>query len=96
MENKRIPNNYITASHNTRYAHLARLHGKKGWCTNGARNAYLQIHLGTLHRLTAIAAQGSWWDWVQLIPYKVVYEDRNKLKFYKESGRVKVIFLESC
>ena len=98
MENKRIPNNYITASHYIRrgYAHLARLHGNKAWCTRGARDAFLQIRLGTLHQLTAIAAQGSWWDWVPLTPYKVEYEDRNRLKFYKESGREKVIFMESC
>ena len=95
MADSRIPDNSITASawDGTAYPHYARLNGKWAWCTkNHDRNAYLQINLGTRHRITTVAIQGSRHHWLYTDRYKVRYRYGAWYTGYKENRRTKVTF----
>ena len=95
MEDRRIPDNSVTASGSTTdtYPHYARLNGKRGWCTKDHNsNPYLQIELGTRHRITAVATQGSYYDWVYTDRYEVRYRYGDRYIGYKENRITKVTF----
>ena len=57
-----IPDAHITASSYflSYYAHMGRLNGVKGWCqkTTAITNDYIQVDMGALHTVCAIATQG--------------------------------------
>ena len=57
-----IPNAQITESSYflSYYAHIGRLNGVKGWCqkTTAITNDYIQVDIGALHTVCAIATQG--------------------------------------
>ena len=95
VKDSRIPKNSITASgwDGTAYPHYARLNGKRAWCSSrNDRNAYLQIELGTRHRITAVATQGSSYDWMYTDRYMVRYRYGDWYVGYKENRRTKVTF----
>ena len=95
MEDRRIPDNSVTASGSSTdtYPHYARLNGKRGWCSKDLNsNAYLQIELGTRHRITAVATQGSYFDWVYTDWYEVRYRYGDRYIGYKENRITKVTF----
>ena len=58
MEDKRIPDNAITASHyySSYYPRYGRLN-YNGWCTTSG-GQYLQIDLGEVKTITKVATQG--------------------------------------
>ena len=95
MEDSRIPDNSITASGSDTgtYPHYARLNGKRAWCSKHFdRTAYLQIEFGTRHRITAVATQGSYYDWMYTDRYEVRYRYGDRYIGYKENRRTKVAF----
>ena len=57
-----IPNAQITASsyYLSYYPHMGRLNGVKGWCqkTTAITDDYIQVDMGALHTVCAIATQG--------------------------------------
>ncbi|XP_044174756.1 uncharacterized protein LOC114975839 isoform X3 [Acropora millepora] len=61
VENGSIPDENITASSSAgpAPAHLARLNGPFAWCVAKAEDCYLQIDLGSLHLVCAVATQGN-------------------------------------
>ncbi|XP_074618349.1 uncharacterized protein LOC141877315 isoform X1 [Acropora palmata] len=61
VENGSIPDENITASSSAgpAPAHLARLNGPFAWCVGKAEDCYLQIDLGSLHLVCAVATQGN-------------------------------------
>ncbi|XP_068705662.1 uncharacterized protein [Montipora foliosa] len=61
VENWNIPDENITASSSAGPAppHLARLNGPFSWCAGKAEDCFLQIDLGSLHLVCAVATQGN-------------------------------------
>ena len=57
-----IPDAHITTSSYflSYYAHMGRLNGVKGWCqkTTAITDDYIQVDMGALHTVCAIATQG--------------------------------------
>ena len=57
-----IPKAQITASsyYLSYYPHMGRLNGVKGWCqkTTAITDDYIQVDMGALHTVCAIATQG--------------------------------------
>ena len=91
MENSNIQDDRITspASHQLNYPpRYARLSGHFAWCTS--RQAYLQIDLGRMYKLTAIATQGGGGPdkWVKR--YKIGFKAGPTFVIYSESGPQKV------
>ena len=91
MENSNIQDDGITspASHQLNYRpSYARLNGHSAWCTS--RRTYLQIDLGRMYKLTAIATQGGRGpdEWVKR--YKISFRAGPTFVIYSESGSQKV------
>ncbi|XP_031551960.1 Down syndrome cell adhesion molecule homolog [Actinia tenebrosa] len=104
--NLSIPDSSYDASSHFDYryaAHNAKLYGKNGWAPRYSSNPgnYLQIDLGTLRVITAVATQGNGGDpdsvqhkekyeWV--IRYKINYSDdsSNWIRYKDESGTQKL------
>ncbi|XP_073234766.1 lipoxygenase homology domain-containing protein 1-like isoform X3 [Porites lutea] len=90
MENGTIPDENITASSSASAAppHLGRLNGPASWCTGKADGCYLQVDLGSLHLLCAVATQGNPGgnrDYVKR--YKLLYStDSSNWTTYEENG----------
>ncbi|CAH3045073.1 unnamed protein product [Porites lobata] len=90
MENGTIPDENITASSSASAAppHLGRLNGSASWCTGKADGCYLQVDLGSLHLLCAVATQGNPGgnrDYVKR--YKLLYStDSSNWTTYEENG----------
>lgn len=61
MENGAIPDENITASSSSGPAppYLARLNGPMAWCAGKADDCFLQVDLGSMHLLCAVATQGN-------------------------------------
>ncbi|KAJ7380920.1 hypothetical protein OS493_004505 [Desmophyllum pertusum] len=90
MENGTIPDENITASSSAGPAppYLARLNDLSAWCTGKAEDCFLQIDLGSLHLLCAVATQGNPGgnrDYVKR--YRLLSSaDGEKWSIYEENG----------
>jgi hypothetical protein len=88
MEDKRIPDNAITASYryssyNERYA---RLNDGKAWCTRKIGGQYLQIDLGEVKTITRVATQGwsgGYWTKKYFLEYSI---DGLHWAYYRKYG----------
>lgn len=87
MEDKRIPDNAITASYyySSYYPKNARLNQNiGGWCTRTTGGHYLQIDLGEVKTVTKVATQGysggSYWTTYYHLEYSV---DGLKWAYYR-------------
>ena len=101
MEDGAIPNEKITASSWTTEnpPHRARLDsnylGGGAWCPSKAVGSYLQIDLGTLHHVTALATQGNpSGDEDYVMEYTIKHsQDGYNWNCYEEGGKIKVRLL---
>ena len=99
-DTKRIPDNRITASTyvNSRYyPFYGRLNGKRGafgvWCSRYSddRTGYLQVDMGSVHIVCAVATQGATDGMTKITSYKLKLSlDGSTYNFYMEDNTVKV------
>jgi len=88
MQNRRIPDDNITASSELGSSHaaaFARLHGLKAWCSKPEdETPYIQILLNEEKIITAIKTQGSYKDlsWARM--YEIRYLDKGNWTSYKQ------------
>ena len=92
MENSNIPDSRITSPDSTDHGHPpnhARLNGPSSWCTS--RQTYLQVGLGRIYKVTAIATQGGadLDKWVKR--YKIGFYVGATLVIYSESGELQKV-----
>ena len=101
MEDGAIPDEKITASSWTTEnpPHRARLFsdflGGGAWCPSKATGCYLQIDLGALHHVTALATQGNPSGNDGYVSEFTIHHstDGQNWNHYKEKGEVKVRFV---
>ena len=99
LENGLIPHSQITAS-STLSVEAKASNGRLGftnaasWCAaKDDNNAYLQIDLGVLHLLCAVATQGNSKADQMVTSYTLQMSRDGKLWFdYKEKGQIRVTF----
>ena len=96
----KIPDSSLTASsyqnsnHHPYYGRLHETRGAKSWSprTKSDRNEYLQVDLGALHAVCAVATQGREGGVEWTTRYKVsVSRDRVSWSFYQENNKDKVL-----
>ena len=97
---KRIPDKRITAStypSSAYYPFYGRLNGKRGpflvWCSrqSDSRTAYLQVDMGSVQVICAVATQGATDGFTKVTSYKLKLSlDGSTYNFYMEDNSVKV------
>ena len=97
---KRIPDNRITAStyvSSNYHPFYGRLNGKRGshgvWCSTNSddRTGYLQVDMGSVHIICAVATQGATDGYTKVTSYKLKLSlDGSTYNFYMEDNTVKV------
>ena len=96
----RIPDKRITAStyYNSQYyPFYGRLNGKRGWhdtwCSRNSdgRTGYLEVDMGSVHVICAVATQGGTGGDIKVTSYKLKLSlDGSRYNFYMEDNTVKV------
>ena len=88
MQNRRIPDDNITASSELSSSHaaaFARLHGLKAWCSKPEdETPYIQILLNEEKIITAIKTRGSYRDLSWARTYEIRYLDKGNWTSYKQ------------
>lgn len=97
---KRIPDSRITAStyfDSSYYPFYGRLNGKRGadgaWCSRNSndRTDYLEVDMGSVHVICAVATQGGTGGYNKVTSYKLKLSlDGSTYNFYMEDNTVKV------
>ncbi|KAK3726284.1 hypothetical protein QZH41_012709, partial [Actinostola sp. cb2023] len=90
MQSKTISNSQITASshRNSEHPYNARLESSSYWCAKEKKQSeYLQIDLGKVQTISAIAIQGrsNWYDWITGF-YIYYSQDGQRWTGYSKSG----------
>ena len=96
----RIPDKRITAStyyDSNYYPFYGRLNGKRGlhgaWCSRNPddRTGYLEVDMGSVHVICAVATQGAAGSDVKVTSYKLkLSREGSTYYFYMEDNTVKV------
>ena len=105
VDRNKIPDARMTAStyydsrYHPYYGRLNENKGAGGWCTKTTtdRTDYLQVDMGTVHSVCAVATQGLWSVHVWTTSYKVHFStDGVTWNSYNENNGEKVSKIYSC